>query len=176
MKIRLSHIILSSIALLQSCISDTHQVSSNAQQVLPGKWLIESVHFQAQIDGITYKGKTFYDDTTLLDIGEIEFGPFEFYMGPWDLPISTPIICNLKLDDENFPFGIDNLTLGDEMYGFFLLGINEGIDTIHTPGEEFILSSHIFFNNYLLFMDGERHIRMNTFASSLEVIELEKIE
>jgi len=177
MKFSIVSIVISCIALFCSCTADTHQFTSDFQQILPGKWQIESIQLQFRSDGITYQGNTFYHDTTLLDVGEIEFGSFGFREFSWDQPVTTSIAGNLKIENESFPFVIDELILsGHEIFGFFYLDQNSWIDSIDTPGEEFVSSAHLFNSNYWVTMTGESHIRLETFNSTGHVMEMEKIE
>jgi hypothetical protein len=172
-EIRLTLVILSTIAFLYACSNDTHQFSSNIEQVLPGKWRIESVYLPAINEGITYQGKTFYRDTTLFEIGEMEFSSFQFYSG-LDFPVSTNVNGNLKIEDENFPFIINNLIIDVSIHGFLSLDLPEGVDTIDTPGEEFVWSSRIFNANYRVLVDGDHHVQLESYKN--HVIDLEKIE
>jgi len=174
-EVRFALIILSITAFLFACSNDTHQYSSNIEQVLPGKWRIESVYLPAVSEGITYQDKTFFQDTTLLDVGEIEFTPFEFYSSEWYTPVSTTIVGYLKIDNESFLCFFNNLIIDHgTVHGFFSLGVSEEIDTIDTPGEEFVWSSRIFNANYRLLFDGDQHVQLESFRD--HVIDLQKIE
>lgn len=178
MKFKLVLIIVSIIGLVSGCTNDTHQFSSTAEEILPGRWRIESVVLPANPEGITYQGNTFFNDTVLFDIGEFEFGTFDFYDGALDFPVTTPIACNLNLENENFAFVINNLIISHgEMHGSFNQIIPGGIDTIDTPGEEFVWSSRVFANNYSVFTDGTHHVRLEKWDWPISsVIELEKLE
>src|SRR5689334_11100254 len=89
-------------AFLNACSNDTHQFSTSAEEILPGRWRIESISLPANPEGILYHGKTFFNDTVLFDIGEFVFDTFNFHLSIWDSPESTPIACNLTLENENF--------------------------------------------------------------------------
>lgn len=182
MKLRILPSIIFSMLLFYSCTNDVHQYqfSSDFEQILPGQWQIESIQLESAIEGITYKGTTFYHDTTLLDVGQVEFGTFGFIpsrWSSWDQPVTSSIAVNLKLDDENFPFIIAELDPhGLDFVGYFQ-PINQSIDSIDTPGEQFVWSSYVFFhNNYWLTLEGERHMRLETFSGARHVLEMEKIE
>lgn len=175
MKFKSAIIILSTSLVFIACSNDTHQFSSTLEEVLPGKWQIASIYLPADNEGITYQGQTFFEDTTLFDVGEVAFNPFFFYTSAWYVPVSSTVHGTIKLEDEIFPFEINNLILSsDGIHGFLNPVINNGIDTIDTPGEEFIWSSKILSNNYWIWTDGEQHIRLESFRN--HVIDLEKIE
>ncbi len=171
-------IILSSLAILAGCTNDLHQFTTNAEEILPGRWQIESVSLNANPEGISFRGDTFFNDTILFDIGEFEIGTFDFPRSGWDSPSSTSIICSLNIDDENFDFVINYLIVsGGEMYGSFAQSIPGGIDIVDTPAEEFLWSSQLFTSFYSVFLTGDQHVRLEKFNwPSSEVIELEKIE
>jgi hypothetical protein len=163
------------LILFSGCENDTYQFTTNLEQVLPGRWLITSIQLPAIEQGIEYQGKFIFHDTTLTDVGEFEFGKFDFYGIDSDFAISSNVTCNFKIANEDFPFIVNNFSISSgEMRGFFSQIIAGGIDIIDTPEEEFVSSSRILNNNYSVFMIDTQNVRLESFRGHL--IELLKIE
>ncbi len=163
--------------VLLSC-SDKHEYSSDIEQIFPGRWRIVSFNVEPGSDGITYQGQTFFQDTILTDIGEIEIQPFEFEVRNSGSPVSYDVDCTVKIGDEEFPYRIDHMYVwGDDMLGDFEINLPPGAHPISTPGEEFIWSSNIFNRNYFIIIEDANHLRFDNGTSNRsQVIELEKIQ
>jgi hypothetical protein len=163
------------LVLFSGCENDTYQFTTNIEEVLPGRWLITSIQLPAIEQGIEYQGKFIFHDTTLTNVGELEFGTFDFYGLDSGFAISSNVTCNFKIENEDFPFIVNNFSIsGGEMRGFFSQIIAGGIDIIDTPGEEFVWSSSILNNNYSVFMIDTQNVILESFRGHL--IELMKIE
>lgn len=146
---------------LMSCSADRLKLYEEAEQILPGEWAIESIQLPAYGPGITYQGNTFVVDTILFDVGSVVISDFTVDHLNKLSDYDTDIICTVTIGNEDFPFKIAHLSVSkDEWFSQFEYNGPDGSFPIVTPGEQFIWSSHVFNNNYIINVIDEDHIQL----------------
>ena len=156
----LCQLLFLTLPLSFSCNLEEGRLLNRSEDVLPGTWQIESVALPGYGLGITYEGNTFYGDTILYDVGEIEIEQFQSSRLDLQSTDGYHVPCTLTLKNEIFDYRIDRLFIsGDELFAGFRPS-GEGVNIIDTPGEEFLSTSHIFNNNYYIVIIDDNHIRL----------------
>ncbi len=146
-------------AMTLGCIKEETGLLHSAEKVVPGIWQIESVQLPRNGSGVTYQGNTFIADTTLFDVGRIEINNFSTDTLSPQINDQHRVKCVVTIGNETFPFCINHLGLsGSEIFSGFEWNGPPGIDTIDTPGEQFIWSAFIFNNNYIIQIVNEDNI------------------
>lgn len=132
-----------------SCSTERMQILDKAEKILPGNWKIESVQLPRDHNGVTYQGITFFTDTILYDVGSLELA--EFSADTLSHEGDGKVSCNVSIGADHFPFSLNFLTIsGENIFTRFQYNGAHGIHYPNTPGEEFIWSSLIFNNNYVI--------------------------
>jgi hypothetical protein len=134
---------------------------SQAESALPGSWHIESIRLPGYGLGITYQGQTFYSDTILYEVGELEITSFSGDTLSYSDSQFGNVECTLLMDNQVFPVGIRTLFIsGDEIFSGFEYNGPEGTFPIVTNAEKFFWSSNIFNNNYFIRIIDEDYVQL----------------
>ena len=165
-------LMLFSISLMVSCSKDEN-ILQQAERLLPGTWAIVSVELPKYGLGVSYQGNTFVADTVLFGVGNIGISDFSLGQLSSFHDQADNVVCELNIGSEGYPYSLNELFLsGDELFSQFRYNGPEGSFPIETPEEQFIFSSFIFNNNYVIEILDSDHLKLSKANDARHIISL----
>jgi len=151
------------VLILVCCTKKEDQVIGSPEEVLPGLWSIDSVKLTDYDEGVTFQGKTFFNDTILVDVGKIQISPFSIdSLEPLDLE-QHRVECLLEISAGQMSVSLNSLFMsGTDWWAAIRYNGPDGFQLIDTPIEEFYYTAHIFNNNYTLVIEDTNTVKLRT--------------
>jgi hypothetical protein len=155
---------LGMMLMLVSCKNKEEDVVGTPEQVLPGVWQIESVKLTDYEKGVTFQGSTFFNDTTLFNVGRIQINTFALdTLEAIDLE-NYSVECLLEISSGQMEVSLNSLFMGGaEWWAAIRYNGPSGYQLIDTTVEEFYYSSHIFNNSYTVVIEDNYNMQLLTF-------------